>query len=142
MRKRYIITKISIIADPTFEKNIFEFLNKKFKKYIGEYYSPFSIKKLLENIDELIANKNLQFVSHNVEEKIDNKTSEIEVVFNIFETEKLIVERINVTGNNVTNESVIRGELLITDPFSVINLDKSIAKLNLEIFLKKWIRLF
>ena len=130
--KRYIITKISIIADPTFEKNIFESLNKKFKKYIGEYYSPFSIKKLLENIDELIANKNLQFVSHNVEEKIDNKTSEIEVVFNIFETEKLIVERINVTGNNVTNESVIRGELLIDegDPFSVINLDKSIAKLK------------
>ena len=33
--------------------------------------------------------------------------------FNIFEGEKNLVERINITGNNVTNEDVIRGELII-----------------------------
>ena len=42
------------------------------------------------------------------------------------------VERINILGNNITNESVIRGELLIDegDPFTNLNLDKSISKIK------------
>ena len=62
--------------------------------------------------------------------KIDNDT--INLVFNIFEGEKKTVERINVKGNSVTNENVIRGELLLDeeDPFTKINLEKSIAKIK------------
>ena len=43
-----------------------------------------------------------------------------------------MVERINITGNNVTNEDVIRGELLLDegDPFSNLNLDRSISNLK------------
>ena len=33
-------------------------------------YSPFKIKKILEQIDELIDDNNLQFVEHNVKESI------------------------------------------------------------------------
>ena len=56
----------------------------------------------------------------------------IEIKFNIFEGERKLVERINIVGNNVTNESVIRGELLLDegDPFTNINLEKSIAKIK------------
>ena len=39
-------------------KNIFP-LNEVFKKQIGEYYSPFKVKKLLEQIDILIEENNL-----------------------------------------------------------------------------------
>ena len=65
----------------------------------------------------MIAKNNLQFVEHNVEELIDNDT--IEVKFNIFESDKISVERINITGNISTNEDVIRGEFLLDegDPF-------------------------
>ena len=44
----------------------------------------------------------------------------------------MLVERINVIGNNVTNENVIRGELLIDegDPFTNLGLQKSIAKIK------------
>ena len=44
----------------------------------------------------------------------------------------MLVERINISGNNVTNESVIRGELLLDegDPFTELNLKKSIAKIK------------
>ena len=43
-----------------------------------------------------------------------------------------MVERINVKGNTVTNEDVIRGELLVDegDPYTKINLEKSISKLK------------
>ena len=78
----------------------------------------------------MIAKNNLQFVEHNVEELIDNDT--IEVKFNIFESDKISVERINITGNISTNEDVIRGEFLLDegDPFSKIKLDKTVANIK------------
>ncbi len=127
---RYIIKRISTNVDPVFDKKIFESLQKDYKKYIGSYYSPFSIKKLLDQIDLLIEGKNIQFVEHNVETIVENDG--IEIKFNIFETDKILVERIDITGNNVTNEEVIRSELLLDegDPFSELALSKSISKLK------------
>jgi len=127
---RYRIGKITTNADSVFDAKIFFPLKKKYEKYIGEYYSPFSVKDLLEDIDILIENNNLQFVEHSVKEVIENDL--IEVTFNIFESEKTLVERINITGNNVTNESVIRGELLVDegDPYTDLNINKSISKLK------------
>ena len=127
---RYIIKKIVTNADSVFDKKIFFPLNDKYKKIVGSYYSPFKIKKLLEDIDELIENNNLQFVEHNVEEIIEENS--ITIKFNIFEGEKILVERINILGNNVTNEDVIRSELLLDegDPFTKLGLDKSISKIK------------
>ena len=127
---RYFIKKIETNTDPVFDKNIFFPLNKEYEKVIGTYYSPFKIKKLLEGLDELIERNNLQFVEHNVEEIIENDN--IIIKFNITEGEKVLIERINVIGNNVTNENVIRGEFLIDegDPFTKLSLDKSVAKLK------------
>ena len=111
-------------------KNYFCPLNKKYKEFIGEYYSPFKVKELLDEIDILIEKNNLQFVEHNVEEIIDDES--ISIKFNIFEGDKILVERINITGNNVTSESVIRGELILDegDPFTKLNLEKSISEIK------------
>ena len=127
---RYIINKISTNADSVFDKKIFSSLQDSYNKYIGKYYSPFSVKDLLDDIDTLIEKNNLQFVEHSVEE-IKNANN-IEIKFNIFESDKILVERVNITGNNVTNEDVIRGELIIDegDPFTKLNLDKSISKIK------------
>ena len=127
---RYIIKKIITNADSVFEKDIFFPLNKEYQKYIGEFYSPFKVKKLLEKIDEIIDNNNLQFVEHNVEDTTVGDS--IEIKFNIYEGEKVLVERINILGNNVTNESVIRGELLLDegDPYTKLGLDKSVSKIK------------
>ena len=128
--KRYTINKISTNVDPVFDKNIFFPLNESFQKFVGEYYSPFKVKKLLDDIDELIDSNNLQFTEHNVQEVIEGDS--INIVFNIFEGDKTLVERINITGNTITNEDVIRGELILDegDPFTKLNLDKSIAEIK------------
>ncbi len=127
---RYTINKISTNIDEVFDKNLFFPLNKEFKKYIGDYYSPFKIKKLLEELDRLIEFNNLQFVEHNVKEDINNDS--INITLNIYEGPRNLVERINITGNNVTNEDVIRGELILDegDPFVNLSLEKSIAKIK------------
>ena len=127
---RYTINKISTNVDPVFDKKLFVPLNDVYKKYVGDYYSPFKIKKLLDELDRLIDNNNLQFVEHNVqEEKVNNS---INVTFNVFEGEKKLVQRINIKGNNITNEDVIRSELILDegDPFSKLNLDRSIANIR------------
>ena len=130
--KRYIVTKILTEADPVFDKNLFFPLKKVYEKYIGEYYSPFDIKDILEEIDNVIEKNNLQFVEHSVEENLNDSSGEVKITFKIYESEKILVERINVLGNNVTNESVIRGELLLDegDPFTKLALDKSVSKLK------------
>jgi len=127
---RYTIDKITTNVDPVFSNELFFSLKKSYEKLVGKYYSPFEIKKILEDIDEIIDKNNLQFVEHNVEEEVKEKT--ISIKFNIFEGKRELVERINITGNNITNESVIRAELLIDegDPFTTLNLNKSISKLK------------
>ena len=95
------------------------------------------IKKILEELDELIDDNNLQFVEHNVKEEIDGDS--INIVFNIFEGEKTVVERINILGNKITNEDVVRGELILDegDPFTRLNLEKSIAEIKARNIFRK-----
>ena len=70
---RYLFEKIETSLDSTFDKKIFFSLNKSYKKIIGEYYSPIKIKKILEEIDNIMDDNNLQFVEHDVSEAIDGK---------------------------------------------------------------------
>jgi outer membrane protein insertion porin family len=128
--ERYTINKLSTKVDSVLEEKPFLSLRKVYNKYIGTYYSPFKVKKILEEIDEIIEVNNIQFVNHNVQEEIiQNK---INLLFNIFEGDKVLVERIDISGNNITNEDVIRGELLIDegDPYTKLALEKSIAKIK------------
>tara|TARA_Y100000590_G_scaffold46041_1_gene48907 strand:+ start:9245 stop:11491 length:2247 start_codon:yes stop_codon:yes gene_type:complete len=128
--KRYRIKKLSTDIQPVFDKSIFKPLQSDFKKYAGEYYSPFKVTKILENIDEIIDENELQFVQHSVSETIDGDFIDIE--FKIYEGRKVQIERVNIIGNTVTNDSVIRSELLLDegDPFSNIKLEKSISNLK------------
>ncbi len=128
--RRYFIDKISTNVDPVFDKNLFFPLKKIYDETTGDYYSPFKIKKILKEIDNLIDSNNLQFVEHRVKESIND--DKISLIFDIFEGEKVLVERINVLGNSVTNEDVVRSELLLDegDPFTNLSLDKSIAKIK------------
>ena len=128
--KRYRFKRFSTNIDPVFKTSIFEDLKPTFEKYVGEYYSPFKIKKILENVDEIIDNNQLQFVQHTVKESPSEDG--IDVEFKIFEGEKIQIERINISGNNVTNDSVIRSALIVDegDPFSKVRLEKSISNLK------------
>ena len=127
---RYRINKISTNVSDVLDKKIFLSLQDNYKRIIGKYYSPFTVKKLLDEVDLLIADNDLQFIEHSVNEIIENKSIEIKI--NIFEGKKQLVERINILGNTVTDESVIRSELLMDegDPFNSLKLDQTIARLK------------
>ena len=127
---RYRINKLSTNVDSVFDKKLFSPLNKIYKDVAGEYYSPFKVKEILDEIENIVANNNLQFVEQSVsEKKVGNN---INLIFNIYEGEKFLVDRINILGNNITDEAVVRGELILDegDPFTDLALQKSIAEIK------------
>ena len=113
-----------------FDASNFIRIKKLFNKIKGEPYSLNSINKILKEIDLITAQEQYQFINANVNESlIDNK---LNIEFEILETEKFYVEKINIFGNTITSESVIRNQLEIDegDPYNEILLNKSINNLN------------
>ena len=66
----------------------------------------------------IITSEDLQFVEHNVNEVLEGDL--IEVQINIFEGEKILVENVEIIGNTVTNETVIRSELLLMKEILIV----------------------
>ena len=132
---RFFFNKISLELPVDFDQTNFEDLNKLFKKLNGEKYSLFIIEKILKEIDKIILDEEYKTLKTEVDENIfDNK---INLTFSINEGQKFIVERINIYGNNITQENVIRNQLLIDegDEFNSILTSKSINNIqSLNIF--------
>jgi outer membrane protein insertion porin family len=128
--KRYTFKKIYADVAKSLDKEAFLSLESEFNKLIGKYYSQRRLKLVLDKIDKLSEQKELQFINHNILETLDGNG--VEVKINIFEGEKVIIERINIAGNSVTNDSVIRSELIVDegDPFSELLVSKSINEIK------------
>jgi outer membrane protein insertion porin family len=133
--KRIFFNKISLDLPIDFDQTNFNNLNKLFKNLKGEKYSLFVIEKILKEIDKIILDEEYKTLKTEVSENIfDNK---IDLTFSINEGKKFIVERINIYGNNITQENVIRNQLLIDegDEFNSILASKSINNIqSLNIF--------
>jgi len=128
--KRYKFKKIFADVSEALDSSAFFSLEPEFNKLVGQYYSQIKLYSLLEKIDKLSEQKELQFVNHSLLETLDDDG--IEVKINIFEGKKFIIEKINIAGNTITNDSVIRGELLVDegDPFSELLVNKSLNKIR------------
>ncbi len=127
---RFKIEDISLKLSEGLNKMDFIGIVKDFPKFKNKYYSPIKIKKILDKINLLTIKKDLQFINSEVIETIKN--NKLLVTINVSEGKKFFVERINIIGNSVTNENVIRGELLVDegDPYSLLMLDKSTNNLK------------
>ena len=127
---RYKFGKISLDIDEALDENVFMSLEKDFDKIIGKYYSQSKLTKLIERVDELSELKELQFINHGITETLNNDVVEVEL--KIYEGKKFTIERINISGNSVTNDSVIRSEMIVDegDAFSEVLINKSINNLK------------
>jgi len=128
--KRYKFNKIFANVSESLDKSAFVSLEEDFNKVVGDYYSTAKLTKILEKIDKLSEQKELQFINHKVEETLSENSIDIKI--DIFEGEKVLIERIVIAGNTVTNDSVIRGEMIVDegDPYSTLLINKSINNLK------------
>jgi len=119
-----------------FDNNNFKNLENVFTEIKGEPYSLYGIEKFLNQIDEITLNEEYKsFKASLNEEIIDNK---INITFNIENTMDFYVEKINIFGNSVTKESVIRNKFLIDegDPYNEILKNKTINEIKSLNFFK------
>ena len=128
--KRYRFNKISLSVSKALDQNAFTSLEKNLSKVVGDYYSQRKLTSILEKIDKLSQQKELQFINHRTIETLEGDS--VAVLIDIYEGQKFIIERIDIVGNNVTNDSVIRSEMIVDegDPFSALLVNKSINKLK------------
>ena len=119
-----------------FDHKNFNSIKKLFKKTKGKPYSINTIDKILDEIDSITTLEQYKFIKANVLESINK--NEINLKFTVEEGEKFYVNRINIFGNTITAESVIRNQLLLDegDPFSDILVSKSINNIKSLNFFK------
>ena len=128
--KKYYFDELELQISLDYDNNNFDDINKLFKKLKGKPYSINSIDKIVNKIDDIILQEQFESVKAIVTEKIiDDK---INMIFLVNKDESFLVEKINIFGNNVTEEKVIRNQFSIDegDIFNEILLSKSINNIK------------
>ena len=128
---------LSLNLPSDFDENNFKKIKKLFNKIKGTPYSINMIDKILDEIDLISSIEQYQFINATVVENlIENK---LNLEFKILETEKFYVQKINIYGNNITSENVIRNKFEVDegDPFNEILVNKSINNLKSLNYFKK-----
>ena len=119
-----------------FDESNFDRIEKLFSKIKDSLYSINMIDKILDEIDYITSMEQYQFINATVEENLNN--NKLDLIFKISETEKYYVKKINIYGNNITSENVIRNQFEVDegDPFNEILVNKSVNNLKSLNFFK------
>ena len=134
---KFYFNEFNLNLPEDYEIDNFNKLDKLFNELKGENYSLNSIDRILKEIDKIVLNEQYEFLKSTVKEQIDGNL--INLTFDIGESEKLYVEKINIFGNNITREDVIRNNLLVDegDAFNEILFTKTINNLKSLNFFSK-----
>ena len=129
--EKFYFDKIEIINQDSFSlENINNFV-KRFDKLKGRPYSIKKLTNLIDDINYFTLRNDFVFINADYDEIIKNNNQiDIKIKFN--ETEKEFVERINIFGNFITDEKVVRNSLIIDegDALNKILFDKSIKNIK------------
>ena len=134
--KKYFFNNLDLKLSQDYDTENFKKIFDLFDNLKGASYSINLIDDVVELIDEIVISEQFESVKATVTEQIvDNK---INMIFEVKETEKFFLERINIFGNNVTEEKVIRNQLLIDegDPYNEILKTKSVNNIKSLNFFK------
>jgi outer membrane protein insertion porin family len=116
------------------EKNFVK-INEIFKDLKGKNYSLYEIENILDELENITIIEEFSSIKAVVNENI--VLDRINIEFNLQELEASYLSRINIFGNNITEENVIRNQLIIDegDPYNEILLSKSVNNIkSLNIF--------
>ena len=113
------------------DNNNIQNFKKKLNSLKGKKYSAKVIQNYIDELNEYILQNEFIFINAKYEHVIkpDNK---INIVVKFDELEKEFVERINIKGNFLTDEKVVRNKLIIDegDAYNDILFNKSIQKVK------------
>ena len=134
--KKIFFNNFNLELPNDFDKNNYKKINNLFTDLKGEPYSINTIDKILKKINDISIYEQYVSTEAYVEESVYE--DKIDLKFVIKETDTVFVDKINIFGNNVTKESVIRNQLELDegDPFNEVLFTRSINNIKSLNFFK------
>ena len=128
--EKFKFNNITLDIPKGYSKDNFEEISKTMNKLKGKTYSINRIDKILKEIDKIVIQKQFEFINASYSEMLGTKNIDLNI--KLIESRKEYVEKINILGNYITNESVIRNEIISDegDPYNEILFKKSINKIK------------
>ncbi len=126
---------MKVILPNDFDEENYKDLRKLLDDLKDEPYSLYSVDKILDKIDLITTSE--EFKSSNAYAEQNIISDRLNINFVVEKSKTFFIEKINIFGNNVTRESVIRNQLEIDegDPYNEILAKKSENNLkNLNFF--------
>jgi outer membrane protein insertion porin family len=129
--KKFFFNDLNLIIPTDYDSKNFKLIKLLLEEMKGKPYSLNDINNLLNEIDNIAITKQYEFINASLSENIVDE-NKINIKFLINESQKLYVDRININGNKITNEKVIRDFLIVDegDPFNEILNNKSINNIK------------
>ena len=127
---KYYFNNLNLNYPSDFSEDEFKKIILALNKLKGEIYSLKKIDSILKEINNLLLDSDYAFFNATYNESLhDNK---LNLTINLAESEKKYVERINLFGNYITNDKVLRNQLQVDegDPYNKILLNNSINEIK------------
>ena len=128
---KFFFNNVEVINNNDYPIESLAKFQDKFNDLKGKKYSKKVINNLVNDLNEFILRNEFTFVNATYEElTIDD--SKIDILINFDDLDKIFVERINIFGNFITDEKVIRNSLIVDegDAFNEVLFNKSIQKVK------------
>lgn len=134
--EKFYFGNLDVELPVDYNKENFEKLFTALDKLEDEPYSINGLENILEKIEINALNEQYESINVDVVENLDG--NKINLTFQIQEPEKkFFIERFNILGNNVTQESVMRNQFELDegDPYNEILVNKTVNNIqNLNFF--------
>ncbi len=134
--EKFFFNTLKLNLPDDYNEKDFEELNKVFINLKDKEYSIEDLNFILKEIEKIASERLYDFIDAKVDEKIV-QGNKINFTFNIKDSEKFYVEKINILGNFQTIEEVVRNKLIVDegDPLNSLLYNKSIDNIkSLRIF--------
>ncbi len=127
----YTIKNTKLVLPDDYDEKDFKEVKNILEKLKDEKYSLNKLNKVVKQIDQISVSRLYDFIDATIETEIIEK-DKLDISFVVKESEKFYVKKINVIGNNITEERVIRDVLEVDegDPFNKLLHAKSINNLK------------
>ena len=129
--EKFFFDNLEIANTTNYSIDSLKKFQKKFKDLKGQKYSKKIINNLIDDLNQFILRNDFTLINAKFDETIkENNKIDINIFFD--ELDQKIVERINIFGNFITDEKVIRNTLVVDegDVYNDVLFNKSIQKVK------------
>jgi len=81
----------------------------------GDWYKQSDVEKTVSQMTDYLGKRGVAFVNVEPELVRDVENGKVDIVFNVYEGDRIFIDRINITGNDRTMDEVIRREFRVAE---------------------------